>query len=275
MFGLNDRSKKKTGEPGMEPVANFLDDDTHAFIASLMEQNAELISRLEQMEVLLLAAQPEAESIRAEAEKKARDEAASIVALAREQATVAGRELISRAQEEAEKIVYRARLKADGEASVIISEAKRRAEEKAEAIRQDAEKLKATLAARSSDVAEKPQVKTSRAAEDPPKKEALAFYDDTVELVISPPLSFDQLRKVHRHLRKYPQIKVLGLGGALDSGIRMKLFLQTRVPLLNILAAIPEVRHVSDKLLEAGKNPPTPHAGKGQAPRIISVTLKS
>ena len=275
MFGLNDRSKKKNGEPGMEPVANLLDDDTHAFIASLMEQNAELISRLEQMEVLLLAAQQEAESIRAEAEKKARDEAAAIVALAEEQATVAGRELISRAQEEAEKMVYRARMKADGEASVIISEAKRRAEEKAEAIRQDAERLKATLAARSSDVAEKPQVKTSRAAEEPKKKEALVFYEDNVELAISPPLSFDKLLKIHRHLRKYPQIKLLGLGGALDSGIRIKLFLRTRVPLLNILEAIPEVRHVSDKLLEAGKHPSVHHTGKGQALRIISVTLKS
>ena len=124
-------------------------------------------------------------------------------------------------------------------------------------------------------MAEKPQVKTSRAAEEPKKEEALAFYDDAVELVISPPLSFDKVLKVHRHLKKYPQIKVLGLGGSMESGIRMKLSLQTRVPLLNILAAIPEVGHVSDKLLEAGKHPPVQHTGKGQAPRIISVTLKS
>jgi len=275
MFGLNGRSKKRRGEPEAEPAASLLDDDTHAFIASLMEQNAELISRLEQMEVLLLAAQQEAESIRAEAEKKARDEAAAIVALAEEQATVAVREIISRAQEEAEKLVYRARLKADGEASVIISEAKRKAGEEAKAIRQDEEGLKATLAARSGDAAEKPQVKTSRAAEEPKKEEALAFYDNTVELVISPPLSFDKVLKVHRHLKKYPQIKVLGLGGSMESGIRMKLSLQTRVPLLNILAALPEVGHVSDKLLEAGKHPPAQRTGKGQAPRIISVTLKS
>ncbi len=224
MFSIMGRSKKNKGEPEPEPVANLLDDDTHAFIASLMEQNAELISRLEQMEVLLLAAQQEVESIRAEAEKKARDQAASIVALAEEQAVVAGREIISRAQEEAEKIVYRARLKADGEASVIISEAKRKAEEEAKAIKEETKRLKATLASQSGHVAEKPQVKTSRAAEEPKKEEALAFYDNTVELVISPPLSFNKVLKVHRHLKKYPQIKVLGLRGSMESGIRVKLF---------------------------------------------------
>jgi len=124
MSTTNGRVKKSKGQEFV-PAPDGLDDELASFINSLVDQNAELAGKLENIDSLMELAEKtviesgkEAEGIKLEAEKEANARAASIVARAEE-----------RAQAAAQKIIARAKKKAEAEARRIIAEAGKRAEE--------------------------------------------------------------------------------------------------------------------------------------------------
>jgi hypothetical protein len=94
-------------------------------------------------------------------------------------------------------------------------------------------------------------------------------------LVIPPPVALDHLLKLHKHLKKTPQLKVMDLKGSIDKGVAIGVLLQPHTPLLSILSALPEVRDVSEDLNEAGKKNPDRQRGKAPSIRKIAVTMKS
>jgi len=120
----------------------------------------------------------------------------------------------------------------------------------------------------------KPVEQPSCLEEEKNEKENPASYDDTVELALPPPVALDRMLKLHKHLKKNPRVKIGDLKGSLDKGVRIKLLVQARTPLLTMLAALPEVEDVSDGLAEAAKTSSSRHKGNGVCPRTITVTLK-
>jgi len=297
--------------------ANIPDDALSHFINNLIEQNAVLMSKLDQIESLrelaektLAEAKKGAEFIKAEAEKKASDRAAEIVAKAEQEAKAAVQEIISKAKEKAEadasSVVNEAKQRAeaverkaqeilkaaDEKASRIIIEAKRKAEEEARAIRQEAERILAeSKKAAQTETGTKPKkapevVPKATEPQEPRavvsfrssakgwsllgwtggKKEGSVPHEETVELIVLPPVAIDQLQKLRKYLKGISQVKILGLKGSLDSGIIMKVRMRPRIPLPNILADLPEVQKVSEKPPEAG--------GEGRSPKRIVLTMK-
>jgi F-type H+-transporting ATPase subunit b len=124
MSTSNDRVKRGKLQESVPP-SDGRDGELTAFINSLIDQNAELAGKLENMDSLMelaektvIEAGKEAERIGAEAEKEANARAAAIVARAVEKAKVAAQKIVSRAKE-----------KAEAEARRIIDEAQKRAEE--------------------------------------------------------------------------------------------------------------------------------------------------
>jgi len=96
------------------PAADGLNDDISAFINSLIDQNSELVNKLEHIDSLkkladktVLEARREAESIKVEAEEKAAE-------------IITGAE--KKARTEARKIINKAKKKAEEEARSIIKE---------------------------------------------------------------------------------------------------------------------------------------------------------
>lgn len=308
---------EKNKEPKPSFSANIPDDALSHFLNNLIEQNAVLMGKLEQIESLrelaektLAEAKKGAEFIKAEAEKKASDRAAEIVAKAEAEAKAAVREIISKAKERAEadasSVINEAKQSAEGaerkaqeilkvadeKASRIIIEAKKKAEEEARVIRQEAERiLTESKKAEQSETVTKPKkaaeagTKTAEPKEPQAvvsfrsgakgwsllgwaggKKEGSVPYEETVELIVLPPVAIDQLQKLRKYLRGISQVKILGLKGSLDSGIIMKVRMRPRIPLLNILADLPEVQKVSERPVEAG--------GEARSLKRIVLTMK-
>ena len=81
-------------------------------------------------------------------------------------------------------------------------------------------------------------------------KSGLALYDGTTELAITPPVRLQQMLQLHEHLRTFPHIQVLNLGGSVDKGITIRLVLEKPTPLVTILRNLPEVVTASDESLE-------------------------
>ncbi len=124
-------------------------------------------------------------------------------------------------------------------------------------------------------VAEEMQPQLSLDQEEGDKKESPTLYHGTVELAIPPPVALDRILKLHKHLARAPQIKVLDVKGSAGSGIRIKLLLRTHIPLLSFLEALPEVERVSDRLKEADKlYPPQDRREKPPLRRIVLTTKK-
>ena len=122
--------------------------------------------------------------------------------------------------------------------------------------------------------AEGTQGQTPLGQEEGDKKESLGLYHGTVELVIPPPLGLARMLKLHRHLTKTPQIKVLNVKGSKEGGLIVRLLLRTHIPLLGILEALPQVEKVSDTLEETGDIYRPRRTGDEPLVRRIVVTTK-
>ena len=270
------------------PALNGPDDDLSAFIASLIDQNSELLAKLEHLDNLkeladktVLEAHKEADTIRMETEKKANDDAAAILARAEEKAKAAAQKIVARAKEKAEKIIAEA--KQEAEAALRTTAEASKAAESAEKAEQVYEAISAApelpeplaiVCANAEITAEKTNEQPARPEEDS-KEKSSPTYNDAVELVIPPPVALDHLLKLHKHLKKTPQIKVMDLKGSIDKGVTIGVLLQPHTQLLSILTALPEVLDVSDELIEAGKRHPDHQRGKAPSIRKIAVMMKN
>jgi hypothetical protein len=86
----------------------------------------------------------------------------------------------------------------------------------------------------------------------PVANEAKDLFQGMVELTIVPPISLDRVLGLHKHLRKIPEVKVLGTKGTAGKGMSIRLHLQARTRLLDILRRLPEVSDVSEDRLRSG-----------------------
>ena len=244
------------------------------------------------------------------AEEKAKAEAERIITEAQQRAEVSAQEKVALAEQQAQGIIRAAEEKAEAEAQRIRQEAEqlllRSKQLGEEEIREKFERVceellsnyeyaeemtaisteeepgapepsgpEAAVCVQADTVAEEMQEQISLGQEEGEKEESPALYDGTVELAIPPPVALDRILKLHKHLAKAPQIKVLDVRGSAGSGIRIKLSLQTHIPLLSFLEALPEVERVSDRLKEADKlYPPQDRREKTPLRRIVLTTKK-
>lgn len=81
-------------------------------------------------------------------------------------------------------------------------------------------------------------------------KEGLDLYNGTIELAILPPVSLQQTLQLHEHLRPITQMNVLNLGGSVDKGITIRIYIETPIPLLKMLRDLPEIEKAYDELEE-------------------------
>jgi len=105
-------------------------------------------------------------------------------------------------------------------------------------------------------------------------EEGPPLYQGTVLLDFPPPLDSSRVLKIHKHLSKIPQIKVLDVKGSARGGIRISLYLRSQFPLLESLKDLPEVERVTDGLKPAEKLAALHKHGEAAPSRIV-VTTKS
>ena len=103
-------------------------------------------------------------------------------------------------------------------------------------------------------------------------KQSSALHNDTVELAIRSPVSLQHLLQLHDHLRSIGPIEVLGVEGAVDKDIKVRLLLRASIPIDKILGDLPEVEKVSERSEEAGSTAAVGQ-GEGTAARLIVVEL--
>jgi vacuolar-type H+-ATPase subunit H len=122
------------------PAGDGLEGELVAFINSLIDQNAELAAKLENIDSLMelaekivIEAGKEAEGIKLEAEREANARVAAIVAEAADKAKAAAQKIVAKAQEkseaEARRIIAEARQKAEDSAQGRLSLAEQQAQE--------------------------------------------------------------------------------------------------------------------------------------------------
>jgi cell division septum initiation protein DivIVA len=287
MSTMNDQSNEAAGqEPKL--IINGLDEaDILAFIRILIDQNSDLAKKFEQIDALTKLAEEQVETARAEAEK--------IITEANQIAEKTSQEKVSTAQQKAQELISAA----EEQSSRIISEAKQKAravEWQARQILNEAKEKAEQLLVKSESFSEDEPKETSEAEANPKKsysnsssmevKQAIPpsgqegeeenseLYDGTVELVIPPPLAPTRLLKLVRQLRRNRQISVLNTDISLAKGARIKLFLRTRIPLLTILEAIPEVEKVSGELKKADGAHNYPQTRDELSAKSILVQIK-
>jgi len=298
---MSGMSSKANDTPRQDPrlITNGLDEaDILSFISSLIDQNSDLASKLEQIDTLMKLAEEQAETARAEAERIITEAKQIAERSAQEKVSIAQQQaqgIIKAAEEQANRIIAEARQKAEAakwQAQEIINAAKEKAEKEALLIRQEAEQLRVkSKPLPEGELKETSETGPKKSHSDsgsievrqavPPsgqegrdKEKSSALYDGNVELVIPPPIAPDRLLKLGRQLRHTPQIRVLSLKGSLVQGIRIKLFLRARIPLLNILKAIPEVEKISGGLKKANETHHIRQISDELSSKSIVVVLK-
>ena len=102
------------------------------------------------------------------------------------------------------------------------------------------------------------------------ENEGFDLYDGTIELAILPPVSLQQMLQVHQHLQHMQQMKVLNLGGSVDKGITIRVYLKMPVPLLKIVRELPDVERASAESAEPESIIP---ARQGESPKVRRVVV--
>ena len=287
--------------PGQDPELARIrlgDPDILSFINSLIDQNSDLASKLEQIDTLMKLAREQVETAKAEAERIIAEAKQTAEQSTQEKLSTAqgqAQEIIKAAEEQASRIISEAKQKAEAvgwQARQVLNEAKEKAERETLLIRQEAEQLRQKTRPPAEgprkEVSEagpkKPrsdsQGKEVRQAVPPPgqeggdKEETSKLYDGTVELMLPPPIAPTRLLKFGRQLRHTSQVRFIGLSGSLTQGIRIRLFLRSRIPLVKILEAISEVDKVSGELKKADAVRNSPATRDELSVKNILVRLK-
>jgi DNA-binding response OmpR family regulator len=106
------------------------------------------------------------------------------------------------------------------------------------------------------------------------ENEYFDLYDGTIELAMLPPVSLQQMLQVHQHLRHVQQMNVLNLGGSVDKGITIRVYLETPIPLLKILSDLPDVERASAESAEPESIIPTRQGESPKVRRVVVTLLK-
>jgi cell division septum initiation protein DivIVA len=298
MSTMNDQSNEAAGqEPKL--ITNGLDEaDIIAFISSLIDQNSDLAKKFEQIDALMKLAEEQVETARAEAEKIITEAKQIAEKTSQEKLLIAqqqAQEIIKAAEEQASRISSEAKQKAravEWQARQILNAAKEKAEKETLLIRQEAQQLQLKtkpLSEVQPKVTAQADIEKSRldsgdtkvkqaippsGQEGKGKEENSELYDGTIELVIPPPVAPTRLLKLARQLRRTRQISILNLDVSLAKGARIRLFLRTRIPLLKILEAIPEVEKVTGELKKASGAHNHPQTRDKLSAKSILVQIK-
>jgi cell division septum initiation protein DivIVA len=298
MSTMNGQSHEAAGQDP-KLITNGLDDaDILAFISSLIDQNSDLAKKFEQIDALMKLAEEQVQTARAEAEKIITEANQIAEKTSQEKVSTAqqkAQELIRAAEEQASRIISEAKQKAravEWQARQILNAAKEKAEKETLLIRQEAQQLRLKtkpLSEVQPKVTAQADIEKSRldsgdtkvkqalppsGQEGEGKAENSELYDGTVELVILPPIAPERLLKLVRQLRRTRQISIMNLDVSLAKGVKIKLFLRTRIPLLKILEAIPEVEKVSGELKKANGAHNYPQTRDELSAKSILVQIK-
>jgi cell division septum initiation protein DivIVA len=287
MSTMNGQSNEAAGqEPKL--IINGLDEaDILAFIRSLIDQNSDLAKKFEQIDALMKLAEEQVETARAEAEKIITEANQIAEKTSQEKLLIAqqqAQEIIKAAEEQASRIISEAKQKGravEWQARQILNAAKEKTEQllvKSESFSEDEPKETSEADPKkshsNSSSMEVKQAIPPSGQEGEGKEENSELYDGTVELVIPPPVAPTRLLKLVRQLRRTRQISILNLDVSLAKGARIKLFLRTRIPLLKILEAIPEVEKVSGELKKANGAHNYPQTRDELSAKSILVQIK-
>ena len=217
-------------------------------------------------------------------------EAATCVETAKAVAEEEAGRLVAEMKEKADRLVQIRVAKAEDEGRTIIERATRTAEAEAGRIAEEARQmqiassqLQEQSAAESLDAPrEGPMTRQSAAPVSEQGGDAPAaagendrdLYEGTVDLTICPPIVLDRVVKLHRHLKRTPQVKVMEVRRSDDRGLKMRLHLPERTPLIEVLKAFPEVKQVAVPRREAALGAAGLGTGGRDRVRKVLVTTR-
>ncbi len=219
------------------------------------------------------------------------NEAAAVAESARAVAEEESRKLVAGMKRKADSLVEARLSKAEDEGRLIIERATMVAQAEAQRIREEARQMllasrqlqemqavEDCRTGREASSGDLPHTLTETSVDgggDPTAGDASsALYEGTVELAICPPIVLDRVVKLHRHLKKTPQIKVMDVRRSDDRGLQMRLHVPKRTPLLEVLKAFPEVKRVAVPRREAFQGVPGIPAGDKPSVRKVFVTTR-
>jgi len=100
-----------------------------------------------------------------------------------------------------------------------------------------------------------------------------SLYEGMVELLIPQLMGMDQIFRLHKSLKNIPNIKVMNFRIADDKqSVIFRLFLESPLPLLQVLASLPEVQSVSNPLQQEVYDK---SSGDGSNTRRILVSIST
>jgi len=216
-------------------------------------------------------------------------------------------QILSEADQTASQILDEARKKAKDNAQIVKREAARllttaknkkiredKVEEVFERIRQNLLSLAECLekppaiSMKKTTVPEPPETEAARQVpietitEEPQEQPApdrdeggnLDLFEGHVELALPPPLGLDQMLQIHKTMKQIPYVNVLNLGGSVDKGITIRIFVETPTPLLKVIGEMPEVDKTWEERPGDEKLVPSRQGGEEYPLRRIIMTAK-
>jgi len=107
------------------------------------------------------------------------------------------------------------------------------------------------------------------------KEDDLGLFSGTVELALPPPITLEQMLRIHKHLKETPELEVLNLGGSVDKGITIRVVLHGPTQLGSLIGAIPGVADLTEELPGSESAVPGRQGPEAHPVRRVIVTTTS
>ncbi|MCX6659156.1 MAG: hypothetical protein NTX81_02065 [Candidatus Bathyarchaeota archaeon] len=240
----------------LDPALSGLNSELASFIASLIEQNAELAEELEHLDSLtelaektVIEASKEADVIKSAAKREANIRAS--ISAEVEASTEAAEQDVVKDNPKAEEEVLL--LRKDTELLLALRQRPPQSppegtQELCATLDSD-ERMKTACDVQVEELIEN----HSCAKQDGDAEGSPAYYADFVDMVLPPPIALGGMLKLHKQLNKYPGVTVIAVTGSLDKGLWIRFIVCTHTPLLKVFEALAEVDRLSYAVTEVGK----------------------
>ena len=233
-----------------------LNSELASFIASLIEQNAELAEKLQHLDSLtelaektVIEASKEAKAIMVAAEREANHRSAISCAVEVRPEAASENAITENSKDEEEVLSLREDTKQ------LLALVLRSARSPVEVSRELYAELEYGKTNKTTfDIPlEDPLHDSLFAEQEGEPTESLAYYADFVDMVLPPPMALGGMLKLYKQLNKYPGVKVIAVEYSLANGLWIRLIVRTNTPLLNIFETLYEVDRLSYAVTEVGK----------------------
>jgi vacuolar-type H+-ATPase subunit H len=256
----------ESAEKETQAIKEPVDGEASAILSNAMEM---MEAAEQKAREILASAEEQADSMKSLAEQ----EANKLITEIKHKAEFSAQAKIAKAEEEGQRIINESKKLAELDAErhrQVAGDIPRAVKDQDVDLKEQIDRLYDLVLASAANGVERPTVPEPEEDQEDP-----SLYHGPIEIDFPPPVDSGRVLKIHKYLAKTPKCRVVDVEGSSRGGIRIRIVLGSRLPLMEMLESLPEVERITDGVRPASGSPHPSKKGQGPTVRKVIIATKT